>query len=331
MRLQPDAIHLIQHATTRLTTRLLREGELVDPAGAASMFLRHFDVALADQGQAGNADGRVDGRTLWVSPGLVAGWLSRHQAARERRVNGWMRLTEAAQAFLVQLVLTAMRGKPLVEEDLLALSEAVSTTPLGSRLQLEMKRLYHIQVATPPAFYSMGEPGSVLTVMREIGKPLPEPWRFLLEPAWEALGWGGTMDARKLPGAFPSQDATVADRARLVLFSLTLPQAPAIGPETTDTDISNGFLQAIAPLLTLRPLPPPFLFENLAHGYLAALRQAAGSHPPRALFDPAHRPNPTVRFGCVMAAVDQVGAVTEATDAYEAALLAGLCNLDRQE
>ena len=332
MRTQPDADKLIQHAYARLTTRLLREGKLVDPAGTASVFMRHFDVKLAREGECGSNDGRVEGRTLWVAPALVAGWLGRHQAARERRVNGWMRLTEAAQAFLIQLAVTAMRGQPLEATDLFGLSHALLSTPVGQRLQVEMQRLYRIQVSSPPAFYSMGEPGAVLATLRAAGQPLPEAWRLLLEPAWEALGWGGTMDARTLPDVLPSADATVGERARWIAYSLATPTLPTMAQVEGDPmTLAQGFVSALAPLLNTTPLPPPFLFENLAHGY----RQALETHPEhpalKTVVDSQGRLSATLRFGCVMAAIDALADRGADTEAYEPALMAGLCNLDRQD
>lgn len=332
MRTSADAHKLIHHAYARLTTRLLREGALVDPAEVASVFLRHFDVKLVQEGECGPNDGRVDGRTLWVSPALVAGWLGRHQAARERRVNGWMRLTEAAQAFLIQLAVTALRGQALETTDLFGLSQAVSTTPVGQRLQVEMQRLYRIQVSTPPAFYSMGEPGAVLTTLRSLGQPLPESWRLLLEPAWEALGWGGTMDSRTLPDVLPSGDATVGERARWIAYSLAPPALPPMARVEGDpTTLAEGFVTALQPLLNTTPLPPPFLFENLAHGYRHAL-ETHPEHPAlKPVVDSKGRLNASIRFGCVMAAIDALAERGADTEAYEPALMAGLCNLERQD
>lgn len=331
MRTHPDALKLVHHAYGRSTSWLLRGHERVDPLGPASMLLRHFDVRLAEEGQTGTGDGRVDGRTLWVSPALVSGWIGRHQANRERRTNGWVRLTETTQAFLVQMVLTAMRGFPLDESDLFSVQSALTTTPLGARLAPEMKRLYRIQVATPPAFYAQGEPGVVLATFQALGEPLPPLWLALLESSWKALGWSEAMIGRALPSALPDQDLSVAQRARLITFCVRTPEVPPLGTHTSEDEVVRGFAHAVAPLLEARPLPPPFLFESLAHGYLQALKAAAGQHPPRTLFEEGGRPLASIRFGCVMAAMDALSPFAEDPSLYEGALLAGLCNLDRQD
>lgn len=331
MRTHPDALKLVNHAYGRSTSWLLRGNERVDPLGPASMLLRHFDVRLAEDGQTGTGDGRVEGRTLWVSPALVSGWIGRHQANRERRANGWVRLTEATQAFLVQMVLTAMRGFPLDDADLFSLQSALARTPYGARLAPEMKRLYRIQVATVPAFYAQGEPGVVLATLQALEQPLPPLWLALLESSWKALGWSDAMIGRALPSAVPDQDLTVAQRARLITFSVRTPDIPPPGPHTSEEEVVTGFLRAIAPVLEARPLPPPFLFESLAHGYLQALKAAAGQHPLRTLFDESGRPLASTRFGCVMAAMEALSPLAEEPSLYEGALLAGLCNLDRQD
>lgn len=334
MTIHQDSPQLVRHAHMSLTTRLMREGVLVDPLGTASVFLRHFDVKMGTPEQAPMADGWVDGRTLWISPGLVSGWLGKHKVMRERRINGWMRLTENAQAFIVQLMATAMRGRVLSETDLFGLAQAIAKTPLGPRVNQEMKKLYNIDVLTTPSFYMMGEPGAALNTLKaQDPKAWDDTWKGLFEPAWDALGWGGTMDQRKLPEGFPERDVSMVDRARLIAFSLSEPHIPNLRGYKVDPVqmVVEGFTQAIAPLVGTQPPAAPFLFENRAHSYRKAIEDAAdGYHPPK-VFTEDGKLKPNARFGCVMAAIDLLEKSGVDTASYEEALVGGLSNLDRQE
>ena len=330
--LHPDSVQLLTHAYAQLTKRWMREGRLVDPAGDASVLFRHFDVAVAEPGMVAG-DGKTEGRTLWVSALLLDNWLTRHKANRERRMNGWIRMTEAAQAFLIQAALTATRGKPLADEDLPAIREWLARTPLGQRINREMEHLYRVDVAGPPAFYLKGEPQAIFVAQQHRGDPVSPALEALVLPSWQERGLLLPHEFEAPASGFPSQDITVSDRARLIAASLTPPPLPSIeGSTQPGADMVKGFSDALAPLLAIRPLPPAFLFENVAHSYREALEKTAGRLPPKGVFDPNGSISAHTRFGCVMAAMDAlVEAGVEDMGPYEAALLAGLSNLDRQD
>ena len=330
--LHPDSLKLIRHAYAQLTHRLLREGQLIDPAGSASLLVRHFDVAVAQHGQV-PGDGRVEGRTIHVSAVLLDDWMARHKANRERRSNGWLRLTEAAQAFLIQAALTAIRGKVLAQEDLKAVQDWLARTPQGQRINREMEHLYRVELATAPAFYLKGEPQSVFVAQHHRAEPDDPALEALVFPCWQERGLLQAREFEAPQPGFPAQDITVAERARLISASLQPPALPSFaGEEKTTAVLVQGFRQALAPLLAIRPLPPAFLFENVAHGYRRALEDAAGRAPNKDVFDATGALNAHVRFGCVMNALDALQeAGVEDTPEYEAALLAGLSNLHRQD
>lgn len=334
MNIQQDIDLLVRHSYMALTTRLMREGNLIDPAGTASILLRHFDVKVGTPENAPAADGWVDGRTLWISPGVVSGWLGRHKVMRERRTNGWMRLTDATQAFLIQMMATAMRGRVLDENDLFGLVQAIAKTPAGPRVNHEMKKLSRIEVLTNPSFYSLGEPGAAIhTLKAQTPDGWNEAWKGLFEAAWEARGWGGTMDNRKLPEGLPERDVSVADRARLIAFSLSDPHVPNWrGAEVDPAQlVVEGFAHSVAPLVDIQPVCPPFLFENRAHAYRHVVEEAAKKYAPPKAFSGDGKLKAGTRFGCVMAAIDLLESKGVETVSYEEALVSGLSNLQRQE
>lgn len=338
MTIHDDSPLLVRYAHSALITRLMREGALIDPLGIASILLRHFDVKLGTPERAPMADGWIDGRTLWISPALVSGWLGRHKATgRERRVNGWVRMTEATQAFLIQMMATAMRGRILTESDLFGLSQAIANTALGTRVNHEMKKLYAIEILTPPNFYTMGEPGAALsTVKTQLGDDWSEawkPWAELFEPAWEARGWGGTMDNRKLPEGLPERDASMMDRARLIAFSLSEPEAPNLRGYKVDAVqmVVDGFLASVQPLFATDPIAAPFLFENRAHAYREVVEASAERYAPPKAFTEDGKLRPGTRFGCVMAVINLLEEKEIDTTSYEEALVGGLSNLERRE
>jgi hypothetical protein len=253
---------------------------------------------------------------------------------RERRTNGWMRLTEATQAFLIQMMATAMRGSALSESDLFGLAQAIAKTPVGPRVNQEMKKLNKIEVLTPPSFYSMGEPGAAIhTLKAQTADGWNEAWKGLFEPAWEARGWGGTMDNRKLPEGLPERDVSVADRARLIAFSLSTPHTPNLRGAQLDPAqlVIEGFAQSVAPFVDIQPVSPPFLFENRAHAYRHVVEEAAERYAPPKAFTEDGKLKPGTRFGCVMAAIDLLESRDVDTSSYEEALVSGLSNLHRQE
>jgi hypothetical protein len=57
MTIQDDIPLLVRHSYMALTTRLMREGKLIDPAGTASILLRHFDAKVGVPDNAPAADG----------------------------------------------------------------------------------------------------------------------------------------------------------------------------------------------------------------------------------------------------------------------------------
>ena len=62
MTVQDDIPLLVRHAYMALTTRLMRDGKLIDPAGTARIFLRHFDVKVGTPDKALAAVGVHDFR-----------------------------------------------------------------------------------------------------------------------------------------------------------------------------------------------------------------------------------------------------------------------------
>lgn len=324
-----DADLLVRHAYAAATAHLLRDGGLVDPLGAGSAILRHFDVRMASPGQLSGADGQVDGRTLWVASELVGQWLDRHRAHRERRVNGWVRLTEAAQAFLLQTALVALRGQPLTEGDLPVLQEALSTTPHGHGVVKELNQRYRIDLATPSELYAAGAPAALLSPLAAQAQSLGPAWSRLLDAPWRTQGGDQALREPPLPVGLPSSDLTFEDRARLIQASTAPLSAPSFADNAQATSVlAHGFSQVVTPFAIIKPCPPAFIFETLAHGYRQVVeRAAAGTRQ----LDGAGHLRPNTRLACVMSALECLQGKVEHVEEYEAALLAGLSNLQRRE
>lgn len=329
---------LVQHAYATLTGSLRKNRQTLDPAGPFSWWLRQFDVRLGKPAAAGAqvADGWVEGRTLWLAPSVVQGWLSRHHAARERRQNGWLRLSEAAEAMLIELAAVAVRGQPLDNHDRFALKQALGQYHLTRGVGLELAKGHDIQVLTPASFYDGGNAAHVVATQRRFAADTWGPFLMgLLETAWNARGLPlQETETLRPPSCLPQEDLTIVDRARWVQY------VENVVSQRVDTwadssalaqDMRQGFADLVLPLT--RVPSPAFLYERLAHHYRDALLAAGFRLQKVEGWDKVFSSDGSLladfRFSLVLAALDVIETAGASQPGYEEALMAGWVNVER--
>jgi hypothetical protein len=327
---------LLDHAYASLCGMHLAGGKRTEPAGAASGWLRHFDVRVGTPQGSGEADGWAQGRTLWISPELMHKWLTRHQAVRERRANPWVRLSGVAAAFMVELATVGLRGLALSGYDLPLLTTALDNAPMGLLIGRELAQPYAIEVLTPDEFYK----SDALRVAWNQKQLFPQAWSV----EWQSVlakGWARhrmrMMDMEvlaALPVGAPDEDISIEDRARWLAFAETEPTLPDWKEHQSNpvAVIRACFLEALAPMLNCKQPLPPFLFEAKAYSFRSALAEEGNRQVGLArnkIFDTDHDIKPAVRFECVLAALDALERLGAEDQGYEEALIAGLANVGR--
>lgn len=329
----PETQLLLDYAYATLTGVQLREGIRQDPAGVITWWLRHFDVKLGKPYQGQSADAWVEDRTLWVSPQLLSALLSRHKVARERRHNGWMRMSFDVESLLMEMVVVALRGQNLNSDDFFSLQH-LAKEHLGKRMT---DRPHTIQVLSRPSFYQLGEAITVIRSQKELAPQLwNEAWMVLFNEPWEKYGISVAESTIAIPGGIPEQDQSIQDRARWLKLAASEPSLPSWQKsEHAIQDVVQGFLASVQPMIDCKPVLPPFCFELRAHTYQEGLKQQGSfsfSAAKKTLFTQDDQIKPNVRFSCVLEvleALSQKGIVEQSP--YEEALLAGLSNLNRKD
>lgn len=324
---------LLDYAYVNLTKVQLKDGARQDPAGPLSWWLRHFDVKIGKPEQSQSSDAWVEDRTLWVSPQLLSALLNRHKVIRERRQNGWMRMSFDVESLLMEMVVVALRGQSLNADDFFSL-QSLTKKHIGKRMA---DQSHTIQVLSRPSFYQLGEAATVIKTQKILApQHWHDDWNILFEAPWDKYGISTNGHSLHMPAGLPEQDQSTQDRARWLNFAVSTPELPSLQqPETAVQDVVKGFIVATQPLMDCKSLLPPFFFELRAHAYQEALKNqsTSSSHAAKKnIFGQDDQIKPNVRFACVLAVLDlltQKG--LEHQTLYEEALLAGLVNLNRND